>query len=560
MDKGPLPHRPGRSVRPRAMPRRAAMAAAPPAAHPAARLALLLLALAAACGGCAGTAGRSCDADPALQRAIVSDSLAIDPFLALAPAAQAARRGEAADLARGAAQAREPGERIRLAAAAVAAAPDDPQLWLAAADAWRAAGDQLQTATALGGAAAAVRRLNDAGAPLAARGPAFRREAALATALTRAWHHYERAEWTDADDWALAAMQVEPASQGALQLRGLAQGRLGQTPRVLEITAELQRLDIFTPYLRWVLATHDESLGRLRGALNQCLNLRPQASRALECYRDMGALAERLGEWTLADDWYSQSAAASPLAGDPCLERLLLPRLEPGGKGRPAREAPVWLALGRNYITGSLSAYARYALARFEAAADGADRGLWGGLAVNAAGIMLRREPGHPQALRLRGLVFAASGNADLARDDLRRASIALAEAGQPADARVEAELGRLLLAREDLSGALPRLRSAVQLDPQAASAWADLGMALATAGDAEGALAALTRSVELAPDRPTAWYNRGLLHMHAHRLEEAENDLGRAARLAPDNADIARLLQQVRLARTRPGAGGAKP
>jgi len=138
MDKGPLPHRPGRSVRPRAMPRRAAMAAAPPAALSAARLAFLLLALAAACGGCAGTAGRNCDADPALLRAIVSDSLAIDPFLALAPAAQAARRGEAADLARGAAQAREPGERIRLAAAAVAAAPDDPQLWLAAADAWRA--------------------------------------------------------------------------------------------------------------------------------------------------------------------------------------------------------------------------------------------------------------------------------------------------------------------------------------------------------------------------------------------------------------------------------------
>lgn len=47
---------------------------------------------------------------------------------------------------------------------------------------------------------------------------------------------------------------------------------------------------------------------------------------------------------------------------------------------------------------------------------------------------------------------------------------------------------------------------------------------------------------------------------MHAHRLEEAEGDLGRAARLAPDNADIARLLQQVRLARTRPGAGGTKP
>lgn len=535
---GPAPARPRLALAPAVLP------------------ALLLL---AALAGCAGGGKRSCLPDPVLLYAPPPDSLAIDPFLREDSAAVAARRTEAAELRRAAVAAREPAERIRLAAAAASVAPDDPDLWLEAAAAWRAVGDHLQAGASLDAAAAAVRRLNDPGAPLGARGAAYRRAAALATALAQAWYHYERSEWTEADDWARAALGVEPASAAALQVRGLAQGRLGQTPRVLEISDELRRLDVFTPYLRWIMAAHDESLGRLRGALGHCLELRPHPARALENYRDMGALAERLGEWTLAEQWYGQSAAASPLAGSPCLERVMLPRPEPGAGGEPSREVPVWLAFGRHYVTGSLPAYARHAFAGFESAGPGPDRDLWAGLAVNAAGILLRREPESPWALRVRGLVFAASGNADQAADDLQRASAALAAARRPGDARIEAELGRLLLGREDISGALPRLRRAVELDPAAAAAWADLGMALATAGDAEGALAALGRAVEIAPERPTAWYNRGLLHLNAQRLEEAERDLGRAATLAPDNADIARLLQQVRLARLRakPGAPG---
>ena len=521
---------------------------------------ILSLCLTAVFGGCAGTAGPGCNTDLDLLSAAPGDSLGIDPFLRLDAAVQADRRAEAEQDRRRAQRTRDPVERIRLTSRATRAAPDDPELWLAAADAWRAVGDQLQTGAALDGAAAAVRRLNAPSTPLAARGPGYRRQATLATALARAWYHYDRAEWAAAGDWALTAQQVEAASVGALEIRGLIEGRQGQTSRVTGITDELRRLDVFNPHRRWIQAAHDETLDRLRGALAQVLDLRPRADHALECYRDMGALAERLDEWTLAEEWYRQSAAASPMAGHPCLRQVRLPLLEPGPEGRPAREASVWLAMDRHYVTGSFSAYTRYAFAQFEAAPPGPGRDLWAGLAVNAAGIQLRRLPGHAWALRVRGLVFAATGKVDQARDDLRRASVAFAALPSGADARVEAELGRLLLERDDLSAALTRLRRAVELDPAAAAAWADLGMALATVGDTQGALTALTRSIELAPERPTAWYNRGLLHMHAHRLDDAERDLGRAAELAPDNGDIARLLQQVRLTRKRVGDGAAKP
>jgi tetratricopeptide (TPR) repeat protein len=529
---------------------------------------ILLLCLAAVCGGCAGTAGTGCADDLDLLYVAPGDSLGIDPFLALDQATQTSRRVEAEKSGRQAAQARNPGDRLRLLARAAAAAPDDPDRWLALAGAWRAVGDHLQTAAALQGAVAAVGRLSDPAAPaeapssalLAARGPGYHRDAALATAVARAWHHYDRAEWTEAESWAQVALQLEPSSHTALEIRGLIQGRLGQTSRVREITDELQRLDVFNPCQRWILAVHDESLDRLSGALNHFLNLRPNPARALECYRDMATVAERLGEWSLAEEWYGQSAAASPLSGSPCFRRVPLPPFGSGTDGLPPRVLPVWLALNCHYVTGSLSAYTRYAFEQFEAASAGPGRELWAGLAVNAAGIQLRRLPGHPWALRARGLIFAATGKPELARDDLLRASEQFAAAGLGADARIEAELGRLLLTREDLSGALVRLRRAVELNPVAAAPWADLGMALAKVGDQPAALAALTRSIDLAPERPTAWYNRGLLHLNARRFEDAENDLNRAAQLAPDNGDIARLLQQVRLARKRVGDGAVKP
>jgi hypothetical protein len=105
-------------------------------------------------------------------------------------------------------------------------------------------------------------------------------------------------------------------------------------------------------------------------------------------------------------------------AGWQCVSEFVAAATEPGEGDRPSREAPVWLALGRH--CDRLARPTRHACA-VEAARDGAERESWAGLAVNAAGIM-PRQPGHLQALDCApGL--RATGNADLARDDLRRAS-----------------------------------------------------------------------------------------------------------------------------------------
>ena len=167
MNDGPRPRRP------RAMSWRALFGRALFWRAPGAQIYLLLAMLvgtAAVCGGCAGTAARVCAQAPDVLFAAIDDSLVIDPFLRLAPATQAARRARADDAARAAGREPDALDRQRLLAEAALAAPDDPDHWLALAEARRAAGDRLHTASALEGAAAAVRRLNDPGAPRAARG------------------------------------------------------------------------------------------------------------------------------------------------------------------------------------------------------------------------------------------------------------------------------------------------------------------------------------------------------------------------------------------------------
>ncbi len=202
-------------------------------------------------------------------------------------------------------------------------------------------------------------------------------------------------------------------------------------------------------------------------------------------------------------------------------------------------------------MTGSLSSYLAYALARFETAQSVADRDEWGGLVVNAAGICLRLEMEEAHARRARGLVFAGTGRNDRALNDLRAALRELG-AGDVMAPRLEAEIGHLLLVSEDHATAMPHLRRALAADATVAQVWSDLGLALIMAGDRSAADEALTRAIALDETLAAAWYNRGLMHLHADNLDQAEADLGHAATLAPDNPDVANLLQQVLLEKRR--------
>ena len=431
---------------------------------------------------------------------------------------------------------------MRALANAAGLAPDDPEIWLRLATIWRWVGENLRTEACLANAAAAVRNLGRRGSDFFDRSTGYKKDVALRTGLERAWLHYDRAEFNEGLDWALAASQMEPGNALAWQVLGLLEGRLGHRSRAQEAAGDILRARGFNTDTAWILSVLESSFGRHREAFNYFLELRPQEDRAAECWRDMGLAAERVGEWSYARRWYRESAAGLPFEDTSCLLAVTSPRLD--FRLRSVQQQ-VWLAFGRYYVTGSRSAYTAYALERFDQASGVEERDIWAGLLVNSAGICIRMNLDSPWALRARGIVFSRTGKTDRGLKDLQRASRQLKELGVE-DARVAAEIGHLFLLDEKTGKAIEHLRVALGMDDQLAGAWSDLGLALIMVGDTNGAETALTRSLELDSTSATAWYNRGLMNMHSGNLAQAESDLKKAAEMAPDNQMVGRLLQQV--------------
>jgi len=460
------------------------------------------------------------------------DSLGLADFLALDQTQREDRRNLARQYRDQSQSAGRADIRIQKMTNAAGLAPDDPDPWLRLARVWRWLGDYLQADKCLTNAASAVSRMNTD----------RKAAAALETALQRAWLHYDRGEWREAMPWVRAAMQLEHGNVAVQQIRGLLESIQGKRGMAHQISADLRRKDPFTTDNSWIMANLDISRGRYREAYNFFTNLEPGARHAAECYRDMGRMAERVGDWTLARKWYGESVAVLPFRHISCLRKISAPRIsDEAGK----HKLPFWLAFDQYYVTGSLSAYLNYALNRYEQATTAVERERWGGMVVNAAGICLRLEMEKSEVRRARGVVFAGTGRTDRALVDLRAAVKDYKSRGRPVWA-LEKEIGHLLMLQEDHAAAIGYLRRALVGDPKSAQAWSDLGLALIMEGNQAEAGEALTQAITLDKNLAAAWYNRGLMHLHADDLDRAESDLVEAAQLAPDNRNVAKLLQQV--------------
>lgn len=469
---------------------------------------------------------------------VQQDSLGLDAFFALSLEVQDLRRDLAASLINQANAASRSATRLRTLKRAAGLAPDNPNTWISLAQDSRWLGNYVTTSSWLESAAAAVRRLpKDVD-------PQVKREAQRQTALARSWLHYDRAEYREAMRWVRAGQQASVGDIHIRRIRGLIEGSLNHRSLAHEIAGDILRNDPSDPDANWVLATLDRAQGKYREAFNFISDLRPDHPHSAECFRDKGEIAEHLGEWGYARRWYAESASSLPVAHHSELLEIMYHRLQPGVS---ASDQPVWLADGRYYVTGSLSAYCALALDRFDEVEDPAEKEFWAGQVVDASGILLRKEMHRGWSLRARGLVFGAKNMANRAKRDLKQAATLLRDEGV-VDARIEAMVGHLYLVEKNHEEALAPLRLAVILDAENALAWSDLGLCYIMAGDRQMADESLTRAIELDPELATSWYNRGLMNLHAGDLDQAEKDLQQAARLAPGNTEVGKLLQQVNL------------
>ena len=495
--------------------------------------------IAISCIGCSSsTTGELCVEPGRLTFSAAVDSLGFDAFEALPAEEQGSRRNQASYWLDQYTSAKHPNTKIRALNNAAGLAPDNPSVWLHKAHLWRWLGDYLKTEDCLENAAQAVRNFSPRVHSWS------KKEMQRRTALARAWLHYDRGEWQLGLQWARAARKVAPGDASVRQVYGLLAGHSSLRSEAQGVADEISRADESSSDMNWINATYRVSTGQYRQAFNLIMDLQPNVGHQAECWREMGEIAEHLGEFSRAGRWYEESFHTLPFRSTQCLTSVHHARLKPGSKRTFLK---VWLAFDRYYVTGSYSAYTSLAFLRFQKAQVGENKDFWAGQVVNSTGVLLRKGIDKAWAYRARGLVFAYGGKPDRAIQDLKRASELLAKLGQR-DSEIEATLGHLYLGKENSAKARQYLETAVELDPLDATVWSDLGLALIMSDQSEAAEDALTRALELDPNSTTSFYNRGLLYLHRQDYDRAVLDLEKAAQLAPDNAEVIKLLQQAQL------------
>ncbi|MCP3980216.1 MAG: tetratricopeptide repeat protein [bacterium] len=121
--------------------------------------------------------------------------------------------------------------------------------------------------------------------------------------------------------------------------------------------------------------------------------------------------------------------------------------------------------------------------------------------AYRAFSAAVERQPEHHDALFALGQSLAALGKPELAQPVFER----MLEL-DPDDAMAWSEYGRVLWSRQRVDEALAAYRKAVPLEPWNATLHLNLGMLLAATGDWTGAAAAGDRAARLDPDSPDVW------------------------------------------------------
>ena len=114
--------------------------------------------------------------------------------------------------------------------------------------------------------------------------------------------------------------------------------------------------------------------------------------------------------------------------------------------------------------------------------------------------------------------------------------------------AKVEKDLGDLLLQQGKVDGAFAAYQKAIALDPELVMAHNNLGNLLVRQGKSDEALAAYKRAISLEPENAIAYNNLGNLLAHQGKLGDALDCYETAIRLKPDYdlAKLGRVMAQL--------------
>lgn len=145
---------------------------------------------------------------------------------------------------------------------------------------------------------------------------------------------------------------------------------------------------------------------------------------------------------------------------------------------------------------------------------------------------LLQRNPGHPQALLLLGVLRSEAADLDGAEALFRRRL-----ADDPADSFTLHNLAKLFQRRGDDTAAIELFRKAARGTPFAPT-FNDLGVSLHRTGNLDAALAAFDRAIQLDPTYVMAHSNRGLVLTDLERPQDAAAAFQQVIALTPDSAE----------------------
>jgi uncharacterized protein (TIGR02466 family) len=148
--------------------------------------------------------------------------------------------------------------------------------------------------------------------------------------------------------------------------------------------------------------------------------------------------------------------------------------------------------------------------------------------------LVLRAEPAHPLALRLRGILARDTGDCEQSLRLLRRAVEATGDDAEPA-----AELGLSYLAAGYLQLAEAAFRKALTRDPDSRKALANLGALLQFRGHVQASIDCHRRVLELSPDDLEVRCNLAHTLLEAGRGEEALAECDTAQSIATGRAEV---------------------
>ena len=139
------------------------------------------------------------------------------------------------------------------------------------------------------------------------------------------------------------------------------------------------------------------------------------------------------------------------------------------------------------------------------------------------------REPDHPDANHLLGIVYFQSGSPETALVQVRKAL-----EKQPENAVFLHNLASVHKSIEQYEQAEECCRRALDHDPESAEGHRALGSVLELRGDLDGALEHLARAVDLKPAYTQAWLDLGFLRHRRREREDAVRSLSAGLELEP--------------------------